>query len=89
MKPAFTDWCELNSAIPTSESHPFEPYATDGWNLNNLYVCPFVQRSLLVDSICHARPVLEGSLLRHVKSDISGMTVPWVNQLLGFRTIFV
>ena len=33
-----------------------------------------------IDVISH-RPVLEGSLLRHVKSNISGMTVPWVSEL--------
>ncbi|KZO98092.1 hypothetical protein CALVIDRAFT_562482 [Calocera viscosa TUFC12733] len=46
------------SASPTTETHPLDPYARDGWNLNNLAILP-------------------DSLLRYIKSDISGMTVPW------------
>jgi histone demethylase JARID1 len=49
----------LVSAAPTLETHPLNPYAADGWNLNNM-------------------PILPESLLRYIKSDISGMTVPWI-----------
>ncbi|CAO1634840.1 unnamed protein product [Parajaminaea phylloscopi] len=55
------------SALPTLETHPLNPYARDGWNLNNL-------------------PILPASLLRYIKSDISGMTVPWVYVGMMFST---
>ncbi|KAL7424409.1 hypothetical protein Q5752_000091 [Cryptotrichosporon argae] len=47
------------SAAPTMETHPLDPYAKDGWNLNNM-------------------PIVRDSVLRYIKSDISGMTVPWI-----------
>ncbi|WWC67689.1 uncharacterized protein I206_101601 [Kwoniella pini CBS 10737] len=55
------------SAGPTMETHPLEPYATDGWNLNNM-------------------PILPDSLLRYIRSDISGMTVPWIYLGMMFST---
>lgn len=42
--------------MPNLEVHTLDPYARDGWNLNNL-------------------PILAGSLLRYISSDVSGMTV--------------
>ncbi len=42
--------------MPNLEVHALDPYARDGWNLNNL-------------------PILAGSLLRYISSDVSGMTV--------------
>lgn len=42
--------------MPNLEVHTADPYARDGWNLNNL-------------------PILAGSLLRYISSDVSGMTV--------------
>ncbi|KAI9635430.1 PLU-1-like protein-domain-containing protein [Dioszegia hungarica] len=55
------------SAAPTLETHPLDPYAKDGWNLNNM-------------------PILQESLLRYIKSDISGMTVPWIYIGMMFST---
>ncbi|WVF70046.1 hypothetical protein IAT40_004833 [Kwoniella sp. CBS 6097] len=55
------------SAGPTMETHPLEPYAADGWNLNNM-------------------PILPDSLLRYIRSDISGMTVPWIYLGMMFST---
>jgi len=55
------------SGAPTLETHPLDPYAKDGWNLNNM-------------------PILPESLLRYIKSDISGMTVPWIYLGMLFST---
>ncbi|EGF99064.1 uncharacterized protein MELLADRAFT_40457, partial [Melampsora larici-populina 98AG31] len=55
------------SAFPHVEKHPLEPYAKDGWNLNNL-------------------PIAPGSLLRYIKSDIAGMTQPWIYVGMVFST---
>ncbi|OCF37553.1 hypothetical protein I316_00679 [Kwoniella heveanensis BCC8398] len=55
------------SAGPTMETHPLDPYAADGWNLNNM-------------------PILPDSLLRYIRSDISGMTVPWIYLGMMFST---
>ncbi|KDQ08859.1 hypothetical protein BOTBODRAFT_148481 [Botryobasidium botryosum FD-172 SS1] len=55
------------SAMPTMETHPLDPYAKDGWNLNNM-------------------PIVSDSLLRFIKSDISGMTVPWTYVGMVFST---
>ncbi|WWC87231.1 uncharacterized protein L201_002119 [Kwoniella dendrophila CBS 6074] len=55
------------SAGPTMETHPLDPYAVDGWNLNNM-------------------PILPDSLLRYIRSDISGMTVPWIYLGMMFST---
>jgi hypothetical protein len=49
----------MDSAAPTKEDHPLNPYSDDPWNLNNM-------------------PIVKESLLRYIKSDISGMTVPWI-----------
>ncbi|ORX34394.1 PLU-1-like protein-domain-containing protein [Kockovaella imperatae] len=55
------------SASPTTETHPMDKYARDGWNLNNM-------------------PIVPDSLLRYIKSDISGMTVPWIYIGMLFST---
>ncbi|KAG0139575.1 hypothetical protein CROQUDRAFT_54507 [Cronartium quercuum f. sp. fusiforme G11] len=55
------------SGFPHVEKHPLEPYARDGWNLNNL-------------------PIAPGSLLRYIKSDIAGMTQPWIYVGMAFST---
>jgi len=57
----------LDSAMPTLETHPMNPYSKDPWNLNNV-------------------PILADSLLRYIKSDISGMTVPWTYVGMVFST---
>ena len=57
----------FNSAMPTLETHPMNPYSKDPWNLNNV-------------------PILSDSLLRYIKSDISGMTVPWTYVGMVFST---
>jgi [histone H3]-trimethyl-L-lysine4 demethylase len=66
--PAFslTKRC-INSAMPTLETHPQNPYAKDSWNLNNM-------------------PIAQESLLRYIKSEISGMTVPWTYVGMIFST---
>ncbi|KAH8922906.1 JmjC-domain-containing protein, partial [Atractiella rhizophila] len=58
---------KYGSGLPGLEKDPTNPYARDGWNLNNL-------------------PILPGSLLRYIKSDVSGMTVPWVYVGMLFST---
>lgn len=55
------------SAMPTTETHPLDPYSQDPWNLNNI-------------------PIVSDSLLRYIKSDISGMTVPWTYVGMTFST---
>lgn len=55
------------SGFPNLEKHPFDPYARDGWNLNNL-------------------PIAPGSLLRFIKSDVAGMTQPWIYVGMVFST---
>src|SRR6266702_731182 len=57
----------LDSAMPTLETHPMNPYSKDPWNLKNV-------------------PLLSDSLLRYIKSDISGMTVPWTYVGMVFST---
>ena len=59
--------CASNSAMPTLETHPLDPYSKDPWNLNNI-------------------SILSDSLLRYIKSDISGMTVPWTYVGMVFST---
>ncbi len=63
----FVTQLNFNSAMPTLETHPLNPYSKDPWNLNNM-------------------PILSESLLRYIKSDISGMTVPWIYVGMAFST---
>ena len=58
------------SGFPTAERNPYNPYASDPWNLNNM-------------------PLHPDSLFRHIKTDISGMTVPWVYVGMIFSTFFL
>ena len=57
----------MDSGFPSLDRQPFDAYARDGWNLNNL-------------------PLLGGSLLRYIRSEIAGMTSPWLYAGMAFST---
>lgn len=66
------------SGAPTTETHPLDPYSVDGWNLNNMPILP--------DSWVRHVDTAHDRLLRYIKSDISGMTVPWIYIGMLFST---
>jgi histone demethylase JARID1 len=70
------------SGAPTLETDPLAPYSADPWNLNNMPILP----DSLVCYLLRTAYTDVKRLLRYIKSDISGMTVPWIYIGMLFST---